>query len=1384
MSRRFWFALLLAACGEFPEPPGPCVDDEACGEGWRCVGGGCVRATDGQVADGAIDLDGAPPDGAPPDVGAPDARGPDAARDGAAGDACPDAGAERCNGADDDCDGETDEGLAVGEPCAAGFGLCQRPGRIVCVPAGEATCDAQAADLARAETCDGVDEDCDGRVDEDFDVGEACHDGEGACRRAGRLVCAGDRSTAVCDARRGAPERERCNGADDDCDGRNDEGFGVGDACVVGRGACERPGIVACDAVGAEAECTGAAGTPLDEACNDADDDCDGLVDEDFVDLGDACTNGLGVCARSGRIRCAAAGGTTCAAAPGPAGEERCNLLDDDCDGRADEDFEVGAPCTLESAVVPGCRATGAWRCAEGGGRACDAQVGPDAPEVCDGADNDCDRRVDEGFELLTDSRHCGACGAACGPFPAADAVCEGGQCFVGRCRDFFHDQDPLRDGCEAELPGRVLHVDARADGIDADGSELRPFRDLPEALRAAREGDIVELEPGRYTGRVEVAQHRLTVRGTRRDLTIVDGGLAIRGDYARVESLTVDAGGDEIGVDLLCGRGCAVRGNVVTNVGDPAVAGGARAGIHISTGADHVVEDNEVLLVRGADGVPVAPFDRCKAGAGGLAVGILLDSGATGSRVIGNTVSNVAGGHGGADLRESPQPCVAWNGATAGRAYGISLSDQAERCVVAGNRILDIRGGDGGDGARDGNGGTGGLAAGIRLVGANNRLFANTILRVTGGRGGAGGDGTNPIDGSTSAITGRDGASAVGFGVLFDPVQPGGPSTFTVATPALDNFVADTNTVDGDPIVYLFEESCRDVRGLRLEAPSNPTNLGKIALVGCRDVTVADNRVSHVVGLAGEASLVSPFEASPGHLAAGIYVLDGARLTLRGNTVADVEGGHGGGAPLGGDFSGFQTSGSGGGGAAGILLRRSTGVRVEGNVIGDVRGGRGGTGGALGGPGGRGGEAAGLRLVAATGNHLIDNEIADLAGGAGGPGGRGINPFADDVAIGADGPDGTFYGVFLDEATSLANTVTRSNRLNAEPIVYVHGEPDVRIENLVLTGRWMPTNVGKIAIVDSPGALVRNNRLREVRGVAGGTGMIGTIGLPGGVARGVFVLRSDGTRIEGNDVAEVHGGRGGNGGIGPLVGEGGTGGDAVGIEVRSSSNVALEGNVVHFVRGAPGGPGGTAITNVYASGPQGGGGDAAGIRVYDGGRADSLRDLVYEVTAHDAAFGLLFQRDPRPIGDALFATATNTTVRNVLGGTGRAGGIAAGDRVDLAIDCGIVANGGDIGVQALSGVGYFGVDAGGQGSVSIAFSNVFSSTLRSFERVREGAGLLEANPRFAAPAQGDFRLLPDSPSIDAGNPVARCDREPAPSVPPCRIDQGHFGNTPQAHSR
>ncbi|WP_437333803.1 putative metal-binding motif-containing protein [Sorangium sp. So ce394] len=140
---------------------------------------------------------------------------------------------EACNGRDDDCDGQIDEDLAVttqyedsdGDGYGSLFGATVEA---KCPPDGYAPssndCNDRSPDVHpdAAETCNLVDDDCDGRVDEG--VREVC--GVGMCAREA-IACTPGSCTP------GEPSPETCNALDDDCDGETDEDPGL---CAPGEG--------------------------------------------------------------------------------------------------------------------------------------------------------------------------------------------------------------------------------------------------------------------------------------------------------------------------------------------------------------------------------------------------------------------------------------------------------------------------------------------------------------------------------------------------------------------------------------------------------------------------------------------------------------------------------------------------------------------------------------------------------------------------------------------------------------------------------------------------------------------------------------------------------------------------------------------------------------------------------------------------------------------------------------------------------------------------------------------------------------------------------------------------------------------------------------------
>ncbi len=284
---------------------------------------------------------------------------------------CVPTGAETCDNMDNDCDGSTDEGLT--RSCGSDIGECM---------AGTETCMAGTwvgctATTGGPEVCDGLDNDCDGRVD---GQSRSCGSDEGVCR-AGVQVCTSG-SFGACIGEIG-PGIERCDGDDNDCDGRVDETDpDVGTTCGSDTGECST-GMIQC--VGGALMCVGDVG-PTEEICDGLDNDCDGLAD-DGLGVGAPCGSAEGLC--SPGITICRDGMTVCDGEIGPV-EEVCNAFDDDCDGTIDEGLPLGMACGSDEGLCM----EGVSQCIDGR-EVCVGEV-PPGIEGCDCEDNDCDGSVDE----------------------------------------------------------------------------------------------------------------------------------------------------------------------------------------------------------------------------------------------------------------------------------------------------------------------------------------------------------------------------------------------------------------------------------------------------------------------------------------------------------------------------------------------------------------------------------------------------------------------------------------------------------------------------------------------------------------------------------------------------------------------------------------------------------------------------------------------------------------------------------------------------------------------------------------------------------------------------------------------------------------------------
>lgn len=137
-----------------------------------------------------------------------------------------------CDGDDNDCDGQTDENLVSTDACTLQLGVCQGTFKRCVGGAYETACTpaSYGPSYEPSEgTCDGLDNDCDGVTDRSPDGGllrvGTCELTVGVCANARRACLAGN-GEAPCTAASYGPDFQateaRCDGLDNDCDGRAD----------------------------------------------------------------------------------------------------------------------------------------------------------------------------------------------------------------------------------------------------------------------------------------------------------------------------------------------------------------------------------------------------------------------------------------------------------------------------------------------------------------------------------------------------------------------------------------------------------------------------------------------------------------------------------------------------------------------------------------------------------------------------------------------------------------------------------------------------------------------------------------------------------------------------------------------------------------------------------------------------------------------------------------------------------------------------------------------------------------------------------------------------------------------------------------------------------
>jgi len=269
---------------------------------------------------------------------------------------------ELCDNINNDCISDNDgkDESWYNEPTTCGVGACVSEGVLDCVNGKQVDSCVAGTPAPDDSNCNNLDDNCNGETDEDF-VESVSNCGIGECSNTGLLQCISGELINTCTPGTPAPDDSTCDNKDNDCNGKVDEDY-VSKETSCGVGECSgNKGLLNCISGVKQDTCNPFAGT-IDESCEDEtgydklDNNCDGKVDLDcevYCDQdGDSYSSHL-ICLFGG-YKLGDCDDSNVAINPGAL--ELCDSIDNNCKDGIDENNGdcLGSYCVMGSCVECG----------------------------------------------------------------------------------------------------------------------------------------------------------------------------------------------------------------------------------------------------------------------------------------------------------------------------------------------------------------------------------------------------------------------------------------------------------------------------------------------------------------------------------------------------------------------------------------------------------------------------------------------------------------------------------------------------------------------------------------------------------------------------------------------------------------------------------------------------------------------------------------------------------------------------------------------------------------------------------------------------------------------------------------------------------------------